>query len=248
MREALQGAEDPMDHNVESVLPGVHTRLATMQNEISGVRGDMQRVASHFGEVSTSLNDVKGLLEGRDTELAAHLLQLASRLCPNCPEPRSSPPMLAIMPTADAATLPEQAMMLEASDSAGMVMPTGHHLRAKHSTIYTLYHEWFGLEDFGGIPVSGGIDFCERQWKSKWRPHFNAAEKQHFSRVKAIILAIEAKQERESVEVEVALDEFEAIFGGSEVKKSTANMAKWLKQGENGGYVSKKKRRGRQTA
>jgi hypothetical protein len=69
-----------------------------------------------------------------------------------------------------------------------------------------MYHEWFGLEDFGEIPVSGGIDFCERQWKSKWRRHFNAAEKQHFSRFKAIIMGIEAKQERDSVDLEVALE------------------------------------------
>jgi hypothetical protein len=141
--------------------------------------------------------------------------------------------MLAIMPTVAVATLPEQAMMLlEVSDSAGMVMPAGHHLGAKHATIHTLYHKWFGLEDFGGIPVSGGIDFCERHWKSKWRPHFNAAEKQHFSRFKAVILAIEAKQERESVEVEVALNEFNTIFGGSEVKKSTANNLKRSKGGD----------------
>ena len=237
MRAALLGADSPLDHNVESVLPGVHIRLSSMQNEIAGVRGDMQSVASNFVGVKSSLDDVKGLLVGRDTELAAHLLQLASRLCPNCPA--RSPQMLTIMPPA--AALPEQ--VTDATGSAGMVMPRGHHLRAKHTTIYTLYHEWFGLEDFGGIPVSGGIDFCEQQWKSKWRPHFNAAEKQHFSRFKAIIVGIQTKQERKSVELDVAPNEFDSIFRGAEVKKSTANMAKWLKQ-ENG-YIAKKKRMGR---
>jgi hypothetical protein len=240
MRAELLGADSPLDHNVESVLPGVHLRLSSMQNKISGVRGDMQKVASNFEEVTDSLNDVKGMLAGRDTELAAHLLELASRLCP---VPRSSPQMLTRPPSA-VGTLQEQAM--EATHSAGgsMVMPRGHHLRAKHTTIYTIYHEWFGLEDFGEIPVSGGIDFCERQWKSKWRRHFNAAEKQHFSRFKAIIMGIEAKKERDGVDLEVALEEFDAIFGGPEVKKSTANMARWLKQDENG-YIAKKRKRGK---
>ncbi len=62
-----------------------------MHNEISGVQGDMQKVASNFEEVTDSLNDVKGMLAGRDTELAAHLLELASRLCP---VPPLSPQML----------------------------------------------------------------------------------------------------------------------------------------------------------
>ena len=210
-----------------------------MQNKILGVQGDMQKVVSNFGEVADSLNDVNGMLAGRDTELAAHLLELASRLCP---VPCSSPRMLTRPPSV-VGMLQEQ--VTESTDSAGgsMVMPRGHHLRAKHTTICTMYHEWFGLKDFGGIPVSGVINFCELQWKSKWRPHFNAAEKQHFSRFKAIIVAIQTKQERESVDLEVALEEFDGVFRGVEVKKSTANMAKWLKQ-ENG-YVAKKKRRGR---
>jgi hypothetical protein len=37
------------------------------------------------------------------------------------------------------------------------------------------------------------------------------------------------KLEHESVDLEVALEEFDGFFCGAEVKKSTANMAKWLK-------------------
>jgi hypothetical protein len=98
------------------------------------------------------------------------------------------PHMLISRPSAVVGTLQEQAA--EATGSAGdsMVMPKGHHLRAKHTTINIMYHEWFGLEDLGGILVSGGINFCELRWRSKWRPHFNAAEKQHCSRFKAIKL------------------------------------------------------------
>jgi hypothetical protein len=239
MRAELLGADSPLDHNVESVLPGVHSRLSSMQNEISHVRGD---VASNFGRITVAINDVKSLLGARDTELAAHLLQLASRLCP---QPGSSPPIPTTRPpTVVVGRLQEEGT--EATGSTGdlMTMPRGHHLRPKHTTIYTMYHEWFGLEDFGEIPVSGGIDFCERQWKSKWRRHFNAAEKQHFSRFKAIIMGIEAKKERDGVDLEVALEEFDAIFGGPEVKKSTANMARWLKQDENG-YIAKKRKRGK---
>jgi hypothetical protein len=241
MRAELLGADSPLDHNVESVLPGVHSRLSSMQNEISGVRGDVQNVVTNFGELNETLIDVKELLTVRDSEMAANLLRLASRLCP---EPRSPPQMLSTRPPASVVgTLQEQAMEATATTRDSVAMPRGHHLRPKHTTIHTMYHEWFGLEDFGGIPVSGGIDFCELQWRSKWRFHFNAAEKQHFSRFKAIIVGIQAKQERESVDLDVALEELDAIFRDDEVKKSTANMAKWLKQ-ENG-YIAKKKRRGK---
>jgi hypothetical protein len=67
-------------------------------------------------------------------------------------------------------------------------------------------------------------------------------EKQHFSRFKAIIVGMQAKQEHKSVNLEVALEEFDEIFHGAEVKKSTTNMAKWLKQET--GYIAKKKQRG----
>jgi hypothetical protein len=49
IRAELLGAENLMDHNVGSVLPGVHTRLSSMQNEILGIRSDMQNVATNFG-------------------------------------------------------------------------------------------------------------------------------------------------------------------------------------------------------
>jgi hypothetical protein len=52
-------------------------------------------------------------------------------------------------------------------------------------------------------------------------------------------LSLWAKQEHGRVDLEVALEEFNAIFHGAEFRKSTANMAKWLKQ-ENG-YIAKKK-------
>jgi hypothetical protein len=49
MRAEFLGADSPLDPNVEWVLPGVHSRLSLMQNEILGVpRGGTQKVASNF--------------------------------------------------------------------------------------------------------------------------------------------------------------------------------------------------------
>ncbi len=45
--------------------------------------------------------------------------------------------------------LEEKVRAANGSEGSSMVMPRGHHLRAKHTTIYTMYHEWFGLQVFG---------------------------------------------------------------------------------------------------
>ena len=56
-----------------------------------------------------------------------------------------------------------------------------------------VWNEWYGIREFNGLPIPGGIHEMERRYKSKWRQlgkYYTAAEQKHFSRVSQIIKGI----------------------------------------------------------
>jgi hypothetical protein len=251
MREALAGAIDPMDHNIEAVLPGVHSRMSAMQNEMTGMRSSVNQLGENvtfaLEKVTVSLNDVSNQLVRRDEELAVGLVDMARRLRPASPSPSPSIFHPSTRSVAQERREVENNSTFSPTESGTfplpVTMPIGHHLRVKYGSIHTIYYEWFGLENFDGIPVEGGIDTCESEWRSKWRNHFSGAEKQHFSRVKAIINAIiEQTNVDEDGGIHQVLDELEVVFISEEIKKSVSNMSKWLKMK---GYVTTQSPRGK---
>ncbi len=97
MQQALSSnVQNPLDANVESVLPGVHHQFEVLTNVTNGLDSKITNVDATVTNMLvsvetavTSLHHIIQSLERRDVELASHFLQMAGRLAP-----KGSPPSL----------------------------------------------------------------------------------------------------------------------------------------------------------
>jgi hypothetical protein len=124
-------------------------------------------------------------------------------------------------------TLEEDKYLEEQEDQDGTtnrVMARPHSLVMKHKSIYTIYHEWYGLEHFENLPVDGSIASLEVKYKTKWRSHFSPAEKQYFLWLQKVVKAIDEQGKHEAKEPYKVLNDWDALYQG-EAKLSVMKMA-----------------------
>jgi len=76
--------------------------------------------------------------------------------------------------------------------------------------------EYYGLEEFAGIPVDGGWNEIEKRFKASWRSTtkklYSAGESKHFTRVKQLCQWIDKHAASSNVEVSVILKELDAYY------------------------------------
>lgn len=73
MRHALNLPDNPLDHSLEQVLPGVHQRLDQTRNEVTGLKKAIESIESSNAEVATLLTKVLQQNEERHMALAESL-------------------------------------------------------------------------------------------------------------------------------------------------------------------------------
>jgi len=86
----------------------------------------------------------------------------------------------------------------------------GHKFDTQVVSISDLYNQWFGLENFENIPVSGGIAALEKNGKG-WRKSFENRERKAFSRAKIVIDCIQ-NEVGKGKGLHTTLAEFNDIF------------------------------------
>ncbi|KAG7344051.1 glycolytic enzyme transcriptional activator [Nitzschia inconspicua] len=93
------------------------------------------------------------------------------------------------------------------------VQPDGfnHVIQEKPCSVQNMYNEWFGLENYEGVPVEGGIRLMETRHKSKWRNNYDSAASKRFSRLKIIVDTI-VKTVAESSDPNVTTNSVIALF------------------------------------
>lgn len=107
-----------------------------------------------------------------------------------------------------------------------MTQQTAHHrLHPKHENLQSVYNEWYGLGRFLNLPISGGIDACEKKYGTKWR---NKNSKHRISRQKRICMAIQKKVD-DGKTVDLACSEWDAIYI-NDCNNSLENMVKKLQE------------------
>jgi hypothetical protein len=169
-------------------MPGVHQRFLAMDGTLKTLD---QKIVSGFEKRDTIDTKVDGLADHfnylqannreRDGNYADHLQTLAARLRAgdgSSPPPFSPP------------TRPQQQVQQQSPSRVGDNQPPPspddaasgrrHRMVPKHHSIQSLFDKWFGLEDSLDKPVVGGIAALETGYKSKWRNHFSASEKNTF--------------------------------------------------------------------
>jgi hypothetical protein len=87
----------------------------------------------------------------------------------------------------------------------------GHLIPVQPSSVAAMYNAWYGLEDYAGIPVPGGIEKMEQQHKMAWRAHLTTAEKKHFSRFSIVIKSVK-QQVTNGRELNEVLLQFDNLF------------------------------------
>ena len=65
-----------------------------------------------------------------------------------------------------------------------------HQMKRAVGSVWLLYDEWKRLRDFEGVPVNGGMEALEKQFKSAGRASQRGRAK-YVSRVKVVVRAIE---------------------------------------------------------
>jgi hypothetical protein len=74
-----------------------------------------------------------------------------------------------------------------------------------------IYREFKGLQRFTDVPIAGGLEECDRRWKTKWRRHFNPADQKRFSRMSMLSKAID-NQVKEGRVLSEVLGSFDHYF------------------------------------
>jgi hypothetical protein len=201
-------------------LPGVHQRLVANQREVVSLRTFVETGFSNLGtQISEAFECQDRAIKERDQQTGEAYLSLAQRLLGEGSSParrttnRPSPTL--------GGNLDGDG---DKESTTNRVITRTHSLVMKHNSIYTIYHEWYGLEAYENTPVEGGIASLESKFKTKWRAHFSPAEKQYFSRLQKVVKGIDEQSKREAKEPYEVLNDWEALYQG-EARSSVTKMA-----------------------
>ncbi|KAG7360183.1 centromere DNA-binding like protein [Nitzschia inconspicua] len=265
MRSHLENHQVPVNASIDAVLPGINARLDLVCAEQKAQREmihllqqqreeDRQMMKDMFVQISHDLQHQRYLFEhlrqcvsSKREMLAATFFQLGAEQlvtrpapvpfhCPTSPQtpPRGSNNHQSVRNTTRKSPL---------DGRLPCVQPDGfnHVIQEKHCSVQNMYNEWFGLEDYEGIPVEGGIRLMETRHKSKWRNNYDAAASKRFSRLKIIVDTI-VKTVAESSDPNVTTKSVIALFEEQfqAKKRSPSALITWLEQE---GHKDSKKRK-----
>jgi hypothetical protein len=230
MRTSLETleVESPLDHSLEAVLPGVHTRLSSLQSEMasgfSQVKQWQQSVDSFIQE-NTSIVRQSQAAAGQLVRIASSMLGWSSRgVGAGGGAWQGSPaPLLNSQQQAAAAANDND----DDDEDDDLRKAKRHQMIKRHQSLYTIYYEWYGLESSKDQPIVGGFEKCEELFKSSWRKPHTDAEKKHFSRLKKIIQGLKEKAAREELDMEEVVEILESTFA-KDCKKALSKMVDWM--------------------
>jgi hypothetical protein len=101
----------------------------------------------------------------------------------------------------------ETAQVQEEDEDEDWIRARGHKIQVTEpDSIRIIYNEFKGLHDFTDMPILGGLEACDKKYKTKWRKHFNGADQKRFSRMSMLARAIERQVDLGEDEVEVIMD------------------------------------------
>ena len=110
--------------------------------------------------------------------------------------------------------------------------PFHYSLFKGHTSYRTIYHEWYGTNEFdynnNSRCYKGGIVELEKEYGLQWRSHFTPAEQKYFSRLKLIVLNINKCIEQHSTTAEEVLIQLENLCKEHSARTVTA-LEKLLK-------------------
>jgi len=233
MRSAIQHESNPMDADLEKVLPGVHRwhqannqEMQTLSTTVTDFIQEVRTAVKAIHEDSSQRNREAG------RQLASSFLQVAKSLVSNEREHPNDPvtlddfefeSFLPRTPTNDSPT------------DFSSNKPATYNMVHQHKTLADMWDEWHGIGKFHDS--YGGIQGRENVHKSKWRKHINSA---FFCRTKQCIFAIKVYADEKEIEIKAALELLQKEY--TNCGCSVANM---YRRFQTMGILEKKNSRGR---
>jgi hypothetical protein len=227
LRQSTSMVESPLDSNLESVLPGVHSRLSAMQNNMAEGFKLSAEAMLLFEARDIKRDEARELKTVQNNEKLARLFRTAADTFVESPvgtserteggggggggEPRTTN------------SNRQQAAASSLSEDALFDLAKRSKMAPRHLSLESVYFEWFGLETFKDKPIVGGLEKCEKLFQSKWRKGRTHGEKKHFSRLKRVMEGIENKARTDGVDLAEVLDSLSEIYQ-KDCKKSIALM------------------------
>jgi hypothetical protein len=236
MKIALMNEKNPVDADLERVLPGVNQRLNAGNSALVGLARQFDyRMNELSHTVVNGFNQINENTECRKLEtdklVGCSLVEAGTNLLWHSSPgdlstdssddnvvPPSHPNALLHSPTAtDLHSTPNTAIVVATS-------PEQHRrfwLEMKHHCLLSIWNEWYGLDHFSDD--FGGIDGGNKQHGSTWRKHLNASA---YSRSSQLIKGIYAFALEHHLRPEEVIAKWEPLFVSS--KLSTYNMVREL--------------------
>jgi len=91
-------------------------------------------------------------------------------------------------------------------------------------SVRALWDEYYGLGEFEGVPIPGGIIELEKLYKNKWRKHYKSG--QAISRRKKIVKGLLSMADSKETAVVDVIEEVEAVY--RDECNGIAPFAKWF--------------------
>lgn len=247
MKRELETAVDPLDANLEKVLPGVQQWHATHHQALTKMSSDYQELKNFTNAHLQNQGSVMKQIADRQQQQAEQMRQAFHNAAmafsptePNSPEDHSLDFDLDPIEEDEA----EGANYYRAGPD-GRPRPTDQEtaedqkkfkMKPKHMSLHDLYDEWYGLGIYDdGL---GGVAGREQRYDKRWRKHL---ENNHFSRTKAIVAAIEAFAKEKNCSASDACSYLQEAYNSK--NNSVGNFRTHC---QNMGLIPKGKQRGRQ--
>jgi hypothetical protein len=255
MRHELSSQNDPLDANLEKVLPSLHEwhrinkdEMMRLKQSVSSIDGNLcdihSRLDSGFSDIKQSLKStkvqMKQELAGTFLEIAKHLVRDAGGQLSDSTTLRDivgpsimtqDEPVGAVDPAQD--TLETSRIAEDPADEVHQLF----RLKPKHLNLLELVQEWYGTGDY--YDSYGGVQGRNEKLGKAWRKLCQLNQMQ-YSRTERTVKAVEEYARLNSIDQYEAAERLQEEF--EQCRCSVANFVTWA-QGND--YLVTKKTRGK---
>jgi hypothetical protein len=228
MRSCLGDAhqQDPNVARIDFVMPGINSRFDRLEKKMEDERSAIRKeIRSEIQDGMTSI--ARGLHDrmAKVAKVVGNELEIAGRKI------------------GEGLQIEETVETVVAADDLGrgggvgevFTPPVIVQNRIGIRSMQSLYNEFYGLEEFSGRPVEGGLEGLEILTQKKWRRAFPQHDQRFFLRMASAAQGIKALAQ--DVGLEPAFQLVENVYSG---KRNLVALIAWM-QGE--GLLSKRKRK-----
>lgn len=247
MTKELSDQKDPLDANLEKVLPGVHQWHRINSNQMSKLEESLRRIDGKLESGFEQMSETIALSQKEsDKHLALSFLNIAQKLLdrnglsvnvqtgvighsPGATSVTGVTEELLMSPIGGGNSNPASATATTNDKEAD---PADTHMLfrmvPKHLNLLELVNEWFGNGDY--YDEYGGIDGRNKRYKARWRKKCSI-NLMHYSRTERTVRAVEEYGKIHGVDKYVAAERLQHVYA-IECKTSVTKFVEWAQMHE----------------